>query len=972
MNDGVIVFRHLNSAHHETDPVVVIDDARHYRRSELLSIVARVKAGLDARPSARDAILVYGSHGCAAYAALIAALATSARVVLLDQATPLAPLAPVLRTLDVRTVLNASPLADVELAGADTLNVDSYFSGPSPTDAQPLELSCGEYVIFTSGTSGEPKAIVQSMAALDAHIRNYALYLGAAPGDRVLQLASCAWDAGLMDVFLCLLHGGVLCTINPRQHDLDAVRDFIDAHDIDTLHMTVPYFRRMYAERAAGPMARKLVIGGELIYGGDLERFNAAFPHDAELFNAYGPTECTVALYARHCNGPFAMERNWPLSRGVDGVTVALLDGGRVVTEPHAIGELVIMSDWVARRMNPASGAIEALTTVHDGLATPCYATGDLAYHAPQGGIVITGRNDSVIKVNGQKVSLHEVEAALRTTPGVRDVCVLTDDVQGEAAVLAAIVPAGAEWDPVAVRRNLAARLPLHKVPRHFLSLPALPLNKNNKVDRTVLRTLFRAEPSAAPSGHILLREVVASLGTASADDTLSYVDNGGDSLRALQVVASLKRQGYGLDLLALLSDTPLRALSLSAAPAGRKRVSARPLQRSAMPVKRFLETRGIPDLDAWCQSFVLEYRGAASVADATAQLNAVLERHCQSWSGWHPDARYPEHVSIEDAVRASEARISLVARTRLACAVARAEGVLHFIVSCHQFHVDRYSWILLLSELDQVAIRGVDALAAWDSPRYAEEWEAHYALRLASERDDAFWRALPWGRCASRAQATMPFPARDQFRRTAVRVASSDLPGFDGGLSVLGNALLASLMIALAEQSGNVTQKIHVLDHGRHLGGADFPVDGVFGWLTLIFPVVLEIDRAHPSAVLRNVEAYLARVKPFAHSFGNAFFGDPQTARGGLYDCDVSFNFLGDIEISSSSTWRVSPASMRTMHGAQSHHLEITGYRAAGDLHLSLDHDPAVFDAAEIDRLGRALLAALMQMAALAAADAT
>ncbi|MGL3104091.1 AMP-binding enzyme [Bradyrhizobium sp. BR 1432] len=92
-----------------------------------------------------------------------------------------------------------------------------------------------------------------------------------------------------------------------------------------------------------------------------------------------------------------------------------------------------------------------------------------------------------MIKVSGQKVSLHEVEATVRALDGVKDACVLALDEGEEKQVLAAVVPVSGLMNSIELRRQLSGQLPGHKVPKHFLMLPALPLNKNNKLDRAAI-----------------------------------------------------------------------------------------------------------------------------------------------------------------------------------------------------------------------------------------------------------------------------------------------------------------------------------------------------------------------------------------------------------------------------------------------------------------------------------------------------
>ncbi|MGL3104093.1 hypothetical protein [Bradyrhizobium sp. BR 1432] len=172
---------------------------------------------------------------------------------------------------------------------------------------------------------------------------------------------------------------------------------------------------------------------------------------------------------------------------------------------------------------------------------------------------------------------------------------------------------------------------------------------------------------------------------------------------------------------------------------------------------------------------------------------------------------------------------------------------------------------------------------------------------------------------------------------------------------------MLAAISTAFATLSGNEYQKLHILDSGREVDGARVETHGTFGWFTIIFPLVMRVHRDDLPGAVEEVADYLARVKPIAHTFGNEFFGRETTRRAvGIYDCDVSYNFLGDIEMSASGDWTVNEFSMKTLHGAPSHHLELTGYLSRDNLVVSIDYDDAIYGDEFVELLQAAIARAL------------
>ncbi|WP_456749385.1 condensation domain-containing protein [Bradyrhizobium sp. USDA 4341] len=596
------------------------------------------------------------------------------------------------------------------------------------------------------------------------------------------------------------------------------------------------------------------------------------------------------------------------------------------------------------------------------------YSTGDLAYYDDDGHIVITGRRDSVIKVSGQKVSLHEVEASLRALDGVKDACVIALDEGEEKQVLAAVVPVSGLTNGVELRRQLSGQLPGHKVPKHFLMLPALPLNKNNKLDRAAILEAFSQErplPSSAEISTPLEQETARVLGGAVVEPGLSFLENGGDSLRALQLITALRRRGLQLGLEQLLSDIPIRELTLSRSVDPGVAGARKETGNWILPTRRFLATRGIPDLDQWCQTCVLDCSASVGVEKIVAVVRAVLVRHINEWAGphWQIDVAAGTPI-VEAAVAANEARISLANGRAISVTVVQRGLSSQIIISCHQFYVDRYSWILLLSELADGTHGDVEDIQSWSTAPQYSAWVAHYQDALERTRASEFWRSLPWDRCEkSLVGPNSPFPPKERFKRKTIQLGSLKSPSRQGAsrLARTSNLLLAAILTAFATLSGNEYQKLHILGAGREVDGATVETHGTFGWFTIIFPLVMRVHRDELPGTVEEVSDYLARAKPIAHTFGNEFFGQETTRRAaGIYDCDVSYNFLGDIEMSASGDWTVNEFSMKTLHGAPSHHLELTSYLSHDNLVVSIDYDDAIYGDEFVESLQAAISRAL------------
>ncbi|EHD22175.1 MULTISPECIES: AMP-binding protein [Brenneria] len=977
--------------HRNPDDLAAVDLAGEWRWRELDRRVYALTRDLAAAGMEGKTVALRASHGADAYAALIAVMGIARRVVFVDPEMQMDPLQSVMTALKIDCMVNLGDDAPIKhlrdwLPRACVITASPWANNPdTPRISEQgktifFPIRCADYVILTSGTTGAPKAILQTMPALRQHIANYAAYVQLKPGEKLLQLASAAWDAGLMDVFSALFHDGVLCTVNPRFSTMETVADFIALHNIDVLHMTVPYFRQFHrAGLGAYQKSKRIVIGGEKIYAGDLDLFNSVFPQGSRLFNAYGPTECTTAMYAVYDQGAERDAGLWPLSHPVSGVVTELRDAaGNRISVSGVAGEVTLISDLVASMLVPSSGSFTALGEGAPGTAR-AYATGDLARYDDQMRLVIIGRKDSVIKVNGLKVSLAEVEASFLGLDSVADCCVFTLVGEDGDEVVAAVVPISGDVSEAGIRKALVERIDSHKRPRLIMLMDELPLTRNNKFDRETLARMARDKLQASEIGNPEHAPILAAIGKvlkgASIDINHSFFENGGNSLQALSLVAALKRQGIKLALEEVISEKPIASLIITS---GQRPAQVAPAASStatgayaALPNRYFLESRAIPDLDGWCQTCVIDYSGPVTDADRLGSvLKALLERHLHD-SAPVDIAVHTAGMTPQQAVTDCESRISLQNRRIVAATLLVENDRLSMIVSCHQFRVDRVSWILLLADLSEAD--SAQDVHDWpglesDYPR----WVGAYGQFLAQERASDVWDRLPWAECPQPIGDDVAFPTKDAFSVMHIEIGAPSATIVRDPSMDISDWLLAAVLLSFDRVFPASCQKIDVLGHGRGLAPGGLSTDGIFGWFTVICPFVVDVRGLDVAAGAKAVRDYRRKVEKIAHTFGNEHYhSDGRRQTLGARQCFASFNYLGDIAIASTDRFSINPLSLDTLHGRPSHHLEFTAYQHAGSLLLKVDYNVMAMSDARVANIGRHIVTGLETCGAIAAAGA-
>jgi len=513
------------------------DDVCSYR--ELCRWSAAVAAALQTDRQAEPSLIgLCVGHDAAAIAGLLGILRAGGAYVPLDPELPAARIREIIATAGIGQVLaDAAHLAAATELCGDAARVvcmpepDAIAAARSDTTGQPGLA----YVLFTSGTTGVPKGVMQTHANVLQHAATYSASVAIGPQDLLAQFARCGYDAAVMDIFGALLNGACLSLIDVTDMQDDALATAM--RGVSVLHATPSVFRFVSDElrdTEALARVRAVVLGGEETRGSDFEIFRNCYRDDAVFINGLGPSESTMALQFCASRDARLPGRQVPVGHAVPGTDVLLLDkDGR---QAGIRGEIVIRSPWVSPGylQQPELTA----TRMRDGL----YYTGDLARRLPDGALVYEGRLDAQVQINGRRTEPGEVELALAALDGVDRCAVL---VTGQTLV--ACYSGSAE--EAGLRAMLQAVLPSWMVPARLVQLPGLPLRANGKVDRDALLASLPGPAAAdftAPRDSLertiaaLYSELLSVTRVSVTDDFFAL---GGHSLLAMRLLARINAQ---------------------------------------------------------------------------------------------------------------------------------------------------------------------------------------------------------------------------------------------------------------------------------------------------------------------------------------------------------------------------------------------------------------------------------------------
>ncbi|MGW2090117.1 amino acid adenylation domain-containing protein, partial [Streptomyces sp. NPDC001880] len=432
------------------------------------------------------------------------------------------------------------------LTAEDVAAVDGY---PESDPGVRIHADQLAYVMFTSGSTGEPKGVPSSHRdatelALDGGF-------GERAAQRVLLHSPHSFDASTYEVWVPLFKGGHIVVAPPGRVDPRELAELIRSSGVTGLFLTAGLFAVM-AEEHPDCFAAVVEVrpGGDVVSPAAVRRVQRACPN-TQVVVMYGPTEVTVfGTYNRI--GPVPDDATEvPIGGPLDNMRLYVLDSGLRLVAPGLVGELYIAGSGVVRGYlrQPALTAGRFVASPF-GDGERLYRTGDLVRWNEHGQIMFVGRVDEQVKVRGFRVEPGEIGATLTGHPDIAQAIVVAREITGvgrgkQLVGYAAPTPGATPPDPTELRRFLAERLPEYMVPAVITVLDALPLTPIGKVDRKALpQPQFTADESKAPGTpqeEALCRLFAEVLGleTVGVDD--SFFDLGGHSLLATRLVSRMR-----------------------------------------------------------------------------------------------------------------------------------------------------------------------------------------------------------------------------------------------------------------------------------------------------------------------------------------------------------------------------------------------------------------------------------------------
>ncbi|MEU3850378.1 amino acid adenylation domain-containing protein [Streptomyces sp. NPDC029554] len=834
-------------------------------------------------------------------------------------------------------------LPDARRLAPDGIRVLDLKSCADPAeDATPPGLPASPddpiYIMYTSGTTGVPKgALVRQRGVL--RVAHEASFADAGPTDTFLLMSDYSFDGSVYDMYAALLNGAAL-VVTDRETVLDVERlgDTIRRHGVTRFFITMSMFNTLVdlvPQALTG--VRRVICGGEAASPAHIRRaFDLLGP--GRIANGYGPTETTV-FAAVHVFDHLDDDDAVPIGRAVTDTTLRVLDDRMRPVPIGTVGELHIggagLADGYLHRDELTA---RSFVTSPEFPGERLYRTGDLVAFKSNGLLYYHGRADQQVKLRGHRIEPEEVATAAMGEPYVRwAYAAVRQTGTGGSLCLWVRYASGAEDGAARLRAALRRRLPDYMVPAFVIETDTVPLTRNGKIDAAALPApaVTSADAATRPAGVLQTRIAAAwehVLGVTVEDVDANFFALGGDSIKAIQIVARLKEHGITVRAMDLLEHQTVRVLAERAADTVPDRAGALAHEQGPVtgpltpgPVQHAFLADPAHRALRYNQSLLLTLPepvpldrlvGAARrLASCHDMLRLELDDH-GGLSLRAPDAERLLHAEAapRDLPEADlpawletlQDRVDVRGGPVLALATGLGEGGRGVALAVHHLAVDVVSWGILVEDL-LACLADPDAELppkTLSFPAWTRELERH-------TREGGFRPELDhWTRLAHDAQdCGRLFEEEDLARGDSVaeylRLPDAD----DSGVSLLDTAfrthgarpaevVLAVVARAVASVTGRDRVLFTMEGHGREPLADDHDLSRTVGWFTSTFPHLVRVGQDAADTVA-SVRRSFERLPGKGLGHGALLRFDPSL--GSLRDRldgirpQISFNYLGD-----------------------------------------------------------------------------
>jgi amino acid adenylation domain-containing protein len=501
----------------------------------------------------------------------------------LDPSYPRERILGIIQSSGARLILtnskNLSSTTSISSHSCPVINVDELDMRASmETLRPPISPDSPANILYTSGSTGQPKGVIQTHRNILHEIMNYTNGVHICAADRLALVSSPTFSDAVRTTYGALLNGAGLYPLDIKHEGSTYLARWLIEQEI-TIYRSVPsVFRHLVSTLSRSeqfPHLRVIYSAGDSVRWSDIMSYKYFFSSNCLFVNGLGSTESlTFRWYFINKDTPITGS-SVPVGYGMPDKDVFIVDerGNEVAT--NEVGQIAVNSKYLSPGYWVRPDLTEAVFLPdNQGTDRKTYLTGDMGRLLSDGCLMHLGRKDFQVKIRGQRIEVAEIETALHDLASIKEAVVTArEDRTRERRLVAYLVPSDRPRPGiVALRRALSARLPDYMIPSAYIWLDALPLNANKKVDRRALPdpqetrpeldTPFTAPRTSMENAIARIWSEVLCVDPVGVHD--NFFELGGHSLAAARVVSRvMKIFRLQLPLKALFESPTVADMSL-------------------------------------------------------------------------------------------------------------------------------------------------------------------------------------------------------------------------------------------------------------------------------------------------------------------------------------------------------------------------------------------------------------------------
>jgi bacitracin synthase 3 len=734
------------------------------------------------------------------------------------------------------------------------------------------------YIMYTSGSTGVPKGVMIENRSIVSLVRN-TNYSQILPSDHILQLSNYAFDGCIFDIFGALLNGASLYLINDEDQSLpENLCAYIRKNKINKTFITTALFNVLidYQPEIIRQFD-KIYFGGQEASIQHVHKALGFRKNKDSIVHVYGPTETTTFSSYFIVDSIENEKQSLAIGKPVSNDQIYILDAQKMPVPIGINGEIYISGKGVARGyLNRPEQNEKSFLRNPFGGDYPLYKTNDLGRWDENGNIHYLGRNDQQIKIRGYRVELGDVISSIAKFPGILQVFATTfSKGQGANVELVGYYVGSQAISQNDLRSFLLKSIPSYMIPAFLFQVEQFPLNKNGKIDKSQLPKPGENEANVAqiskPQSKIelMLYEIWSQLlSRKNIGVSDNYFSLGGDSIKAIQMISSLREKGYKLSIKDLYKKPTIAELVnclVSSVQVNSQEKIVGDVPLGAIQ-QWFFETKEKPH-HHFNQDLLLEIANAIDNKTIQQSLALLVQQHDMlravfAISGSLPKQNVLEALSptIEEVTIANESEIesittalnqklNLEAGPLLRCLWVKSAKQNYLYLVIHHLVIDGFSWRIIIEDLQSI----FKAYINQNKPLLASKtlsfkaWSEKLRQTKIFDSEINFWKSTCLeGSGKFPALTKVPFEILELNETLDVNLTKLLLGEVHTAFNTQTNdILLMSLARSLTAIHGHENSLIYLEGHGRESIFEDVDISRTVGWFTSLYPVILKTQKS-------------------------------------------------------------------------------------------------------------------------------